>query len=231
MALVSSNAGMWLKDEQLSEYCLDYMPYIWEKMIVHCLLFAVYKISTDNSDRQVDKILVQIARLAKLLSIWHCVLCISGFVSALSGAERVHTYRKIMLRSVSYSKQFLLLETLTRLDPVNCRPSMIPLSRSSELLCCTLLRIPGSRAFHTNFCQRQLKQKDSERHNTLIEAKDKPFSELTLGEKGENLKICAFWRHSCVLTNLFHLSFVCFIKKLPILLYFVCHLCTKCTKF
>jgi len=34
-----------------------------------------------------------------------------------------------------------------------------------------------------------LKQKDSERHNTLIEAKDKPFSDLTVAEKGKNVKI------------------------------------------
>ena len=100
-----------------------------------------------------------------------------------------------MLRTVSCYKQFLFLETLTRLDSVNCRPLMIPLSKSSELLFCTLLRIHGNRALHTNFCQRQLKQKDSERHNTLIEAKDKPFSELTFGEKGENMKTNAFHVH------------------------------------
>lgn len=194
------------------------------EMIVHHLLFAVYKISTDNNGRQLDKKCVQIDWLAKLLSTWHCALCIAVFVSVLSGTERVHTYRKIMLRSFSYSKQFLLLETLTRLHSVNCRPLMIPLSSSSELLCCTLLRIPGSRAFHTNFCQRQLKQKDSGRRNTLIEAKDKPFSELTLGEKGENLQICAFWRHSCVLTYLFLLSFVCFIKNFQYFLYFMWYL-------
>jgi len=90
-----------------------------------------------------------------------------------------------MLRSVSCSKQFLFLETLTRLDVWNCKPLMIP-------LCCTILKIPESRAFHTNFIQRQLKQKDSERHNTLIEAKDKPFSELTTAEKGENVLVKPF---------------------------------------
>jgi len=102
--------------------------------------------------------------------------------------EEVHVYIK-MLRSVSCSKQFRLLETLIRVDSGNCRCMVIPLSKSSEFFCCTVLRMPGGRAFHTNFCQKQLKQKDSKKHNTLIEAKEKPFSELTLGEKGENLKV------------------------------------------
>lgn len=112
--------------------------------------------------------------------------CISVFVCIFSGTEKyIHSN---MLRSVSCSKQLLLLETLSRMDSWNCRPLMIQLSKSSELLCCTLMRFHGSRAFHTNFCQKQLKRKDSERHNTLVEAKDKPFSELTFGEKGENVK-------------------------------------------
>ena len=121
-----------------------------------------------------------------------CSLCMSAFACVFSGSHQIHTCRK-MLRSVSCSKHFLILESLTRVDSWNCRPLMIPLSKSSELLCCTVLRIPGSRAFRTNFAQRQLKQKDSEKHNTLIEARDKPFSELTVAEKGENEKMRAFY--------------------------------------
>ena len=94
-----------------------------------------------------------------------------------------------MLRSVSCSRQFLFLETLTRPDWLNCKRSVIPLLKSSEPLCCAVLKMPESRAFHANFIQRQLKQKDSERHNTLMEAKDKPFSELTTAEKGEDVLV------------------------------------------
>jgi len=47
----------------------------------------------------------------------------------------------------------------------------------------------NNRTFHTDVCRKQLKEKAGERHNSLIEAKDKPFSELTFGEKGENVEI------------------------------------------
>jgi len=94
-----------------------------------------------------------------------------------------------MLSCGSCYKQFLLLETLTRLHSANCRQMMIQLSKSSKLMWCTLMQITESRVFHTDVCQRQLKQKDGHRHNTLVEAKDKAFSELTLGEKGEHTKI------------------------------------------
>jgi len=125
-----------------------------------------------------------------LWNVWGCMWIVYiYFCCILSGTENTH--RK-MLRSVSCSKQFLLLETLSRVDSGNCRPLMIPLSRSSELLCCTFLRMPGSRAIHTTFCQGQLKQKERERHNALVEAKDKPFSELTFGEKGENVILKPF---------------------------------------
>ena len=95
-----------------------------------------------------------------------------------------------MLRSANCCKQLLLLETLTRLDSGNYRSMTTRLLKGSELMYCTVLRICGSQAFHTSFCQRQQsKQKDNEKHNTLIEAKDKPFSALTFGEKGENAEI------------------------------------------
>ena len=57
------------------------------------------------------------------------------------------------------------------------------------MLYCSILRMFSSRTFHTNVCQRQLKEKASARHNSLVEAKDKPFSELTFGEKGKNMEI------------------------------------------
>lgn len=60
---------------------------------------------------------------------------------------------------------------------------MIPLSKSFEMLHCTVLRMSNNRTFHTDVCRKQLKEKAGERHNSLIEAKDKPFSELTFGEK------------------------------------------------
>ena len=94
-----------------------------------------------------------------------------------------------MLRSVICSKQFLLFETLARVDSGHCRHMKIPSSWSSEVLYCTVLPMSRSRTFHTNVCQKQLKEKASERRNSLIEAKDKPFSELTFGEKGENVKL------------------------------------------
>ena len=95
-----------------------------------------------------------------------------------------------MLRSVGCTKRFLLLETfLTRMDSGNSRHVMIPLSKNSEILYCTIQRMYNSRTFHTNVCRRQLKEKTSERHNSLIEAKDKPFSELTFGDKGEKVEI------------------------------------------
>ena len=64
-----------------------------------------------------------------------------------------------------------------------------------------------SRAFHTDVSQRQLKDKASDRRNSLVEAKDKPFSELTLGEKGRYMKI--------------YISDSCYIRFLYILVYFV----------
>jgi len=75
------------------------------------------------------------------------------------------------------------------MDSGNCRHVMIPLSKSFEMLHCTVLRMSNNRTFHTDVCRKQLKEKAGERHNSLIEAKDKPFSELTFGEKGENVEI------------------------------------------
>jgi len=137
----------------------------------------------------------------------------SAFAHVFSGTEQIPAYRK-MLRSVSCSRQFLFLEVLTRVDLGNCRPMTIPLLKSSELLCCTLLQIPGRRTFHTNFFQRQLKQKDSERHNTLIEAKDKPFSELTTAEKGENVRIKG-------VLNKLHIHFIIFVSYMNCALTFL----------
>ena len=90
-----------------------------------------------------------------------------------------------MLRSVSCSKQLLVLETFARVDAGNCR-NLLPQMTSSNLLCRSDLQLPGCRSFHTNFChQRQFRQKVSETHKTLVETKEKPFSDLTVGEKGE----------------------------------------------
>ena len=66
---------------------------------------------------------------------------------------------------------------------------MIQLPKCSGMLCGTFLHMSRSCAFHTNVSQRQLKDKASDRRNSLVEAKDKPFSELTLGEKGRYMKI------------------------------------------
>jgi len=122
--------------------------------------------------------------------IMNCIWVFEQYVCVymLSGAEETFAYK--MLRSVSCCKQFLLLETLLQMDSGNCR-IMIPLLMSSKMLYCTDLQKSGtgSRTFHTNVWQRQLKEKASERHNSLIEAKDKPFSELTFGEKGEKVEI------------------------------------------